>query len=1075
MNFYLQQWKDSLKEQLPGWQVRMKAAGFNSVYYLIAASAFVPVVQSVHSGDWGALAVLGSAVGTNLLANMVQNLKDKTDVEVAQALQAEVEKTPEIKAELDALLEKLEALQQARQALPEENKRWFEETIQRELAELNSTVTYTATLVGDGAIAQGEGAKAVGKGGVLIGGHATGNTIVTGNGNVVNVTPDPEAEKRRKAREAYLTRLIRSCLTLPLAALGGEESAESDVTLDKVYIDLNTTETRKKEKGDREQEESTELLKWFRSEKANLVPALESASQHPRLALLGDPGAGKSTFVKKVLAWQASACLGKAKPLPGFGPGLLPVLVILRELAPHLAHLDVDQLPAKKREEQLVSAVWQQIKIDLGGECTDFLKGMQEALQSGQCLLVLDGLDEVPQDLRGRVRQAVDALLKRYDVQRIIVTCRVRSYVNDAVLPQFTSRTLAPFDEDQIKSFVQAWYNTQRDLGRFNESQAKDRTTDLARAATQPDLEELSGNPMLLTTMAIIHQKEVGLPKERVRLYHLAVEVLLQRWQKHKVGDDALAVFLKDDLKVRAVMESLAYAAHRASVESGGTGSLLRKDAIELLDEAENLGNLQLAGEFLDYVDQRAGLLVGSGGDLCKPTEYNFPHRTFQEYLAGAYLAGQRDRVRTFFDHAGQGDGWDLAAQLAFEELLYNRRAANEVLDLAYSLGAEYKPGEQTERALLWAGQIAALVGRETIERDSSPVGGKAYLDKLRPGLVKELGGSLANVERAEAGRALGKLGDMRPEIATLEGMQFCYVPAGKFIMGSQEREGSSDEQPQHEVELPVYWMGRYPVTNAQYAAFVQAGGYQNPDYWPEARKENVWKDDAIKGLFDDESRTSAVNFGQPFNLENHPMVGITWYEMLAYTRWLTETWQRTHILPEDWQVLLPSEAEWEKAARGGLQVPHKPVLRSAVQKEQSWHVDAYSLKMVINPDPRRKYPWMQEFTQGYANCDSAGIGSTSALGCFPKNSSPYGVVEMSGNVWEWTRTIGDDTKYKYLYRLDDGREDLHQEGVQRVLRGGAFSDDADFLRCAYRRRDDPGCWYYYFGFRVMVSPVFSK
>lgn len=1068
MNFNIQEWKARVKEHLPGWQARMKDAGFNSVYYLIAATSFIPIVQAAQSGNMSEVLALGAllsgAVGGNLLANMVQNIKDKSDVEVAQALQAEVEKTPEIKAELDALLEKLDALQRAEQVLPEENKRWFEETIQRELAELNSSVTYTATLIGDGAIAQGEGAKAVGKGGVMIGGNATGNTIVTGNGNRVNVAPNPEAEKRRKAREAYLNRLSRACLTLPLAALGGEPSAESDVTLDKVYIDLNTTEPRKNEEEAREQEESTELSTWFRSEKANLVPALESASQHPRLALLGDPGAGKSTFVKKVLAWQASACLGKVEPPSGFSVNLLPVLVILRELAPRLAHLDLDKLPAKKREEQLVGAVWQQIKADLGGECTDFLKGMQEALQSGQCLLVLDGLDEVPQDLRARVRQAVDALLKRYDVQRIIVTCRVRSYVNDAVLPQFTSRTLAPFDEHQIQSFVQAWYNTQRDLGRFNETQAKDRADDLARAATQPDLEELSGNPMLLTTMAIIHQKEVGLPKERVRLYHLAVEVLLQRWQKHKVGDDDLAIFLKDDLKVRAVMESLAYAAHRASVKSNGTGSLLRKDAIELLDKAENLGNLQLAGAFLDYVDQRAGLLVGSGGDLCKPTEYNFPHRTFQEYLAGSYLAGQRDRVRTVFDHAGQGDGWDLAAQLAFEELFYNRRAANELLDLAYQLGAEYKPGEKTERALLWAGQIAALVGRETIERDSgSPAGGQAYLDKLRPGLVKVMGGSLANVERAEAGRALGKLGDPRPEITTVEGMQFCYVPAGKFIMG--------DDKNENEVELSAYWIGRYPVTNAQYFEFVKAEGYQNPEYWPEARKENVWSNGKVKGPLDNEPRTSSVNFGYPFHLENHPVVGITWYEMLAFTRWLTETWQERDILPKDWLALLPSEAEWEKAARGGVKMLQKPLIRSAVEKRENsgWRVDD-DLRRVVNPDPRRKYPWMKEFTLGYDNCDSAGIGSTSAMGCFPKNVSPYGVVELSGNVWEWTRSIYKD----YPYRADDGREDLKSKS-RRVLRGGAYFDFGDFLRCAFRYRRNPNLRYNFFGFRVMVSPFSSK
>jgi formylglycine-generating enzyme required for sulfatase activity len=526
--------------------------------------------------------------------------------------------------------------------------------------------------------------------------------------------------------------------------------------------------------------------------------------------------------------------------------------------------------------------------------------------------------------------------------------------------------------------------------------------------------------------MAIIHQKEVGLPKERVRLYHLAVEVLLQRWQKHKVGDDDLAVFLKDDLKVRAVMESLAYAAHRASVKSGGTGSLLRKDAIELLEKPEIMGDLQLAGAFLDYVDQRAGLLVGSGGDLCKPTEYNFPHRTFQEYLAGAYLAGQRDRVRTFFDHAGQGDAWDLAAQLAFDELLYNRRAANELLDLAYSLGAEYKPGEQTERALLWAGQIAALVGKETIRRDSgSPVGGEAYLDRLRSGLVKVLEGSLKPYERADAGKSLCVLGDPRFDyqhwyLPIEENFGFIHIPAGKFIMG---RNNIDRESREHMIDLPYdYWLAKYPVTVAQYQTFVEDSGYRTKG------------GDGHRGLL------------------NYPAVGLTWYDALAYCDWLSKRLiefsrkSRVHLdkfwlgLNESkFQVTLPSEVEWEKAACG---------IESTT------------------------YPWGNKSNPNKANYKETGIGCTSTVGIFPDGKSPYGIWDMSGNVWEWTRTIYDKEKFPYPYRISDGRESMGDKKSSRILRGGAFEDTALYLRCAYRYRLWPGYGSSTSGFRVVITPI---
>lgn len=202
---------------------------------------------------------------------------------------------------------------------------------------------------------------------------------------------------------------------------------------------------------------------------------------------------------------------------------------------------------------------------DLAGlDASGFAEGLLDALNAKGCLLVFDGLDEVPQDLRGLVREAVTATVARYAPPRILVTCRVRSYVNEAVLPGFDSFTLSPFDEDQIGTFAHAWYDAQKELGRVDAVRAELKATDLARAALTPDLRELASNPMLLTSMALIQQQEVGLPKARVRLYSKAVDLLLYRWQKEKVGQDALSAFVRDDRRLRQVMERLAYEAHLA-------------------------------------------------------------------------------------------------------------------------------------------------------------------------------------------------------------------------------------------------------------------------------------------------------------------------------------------------------------------------------------------------------------------------------------------------------------------------------------------------------------------------------
>ncbi len=1069
MAFNFDQWKASTKQKLQGWKERMEYAGINSAYYFLAGISLLPVVQAVHGGDWSGLAVLGaslgSAVSTNLLANIVQKSKDKSDAEVALILESEVKAMPELKAELDAMLEKLEALQEAEKALAETDKAWFVNTIQQELKKISSAIKYEAVNIGSGAIAQGLGAKAVGAGGVMIGGNVNGNVVIGNKNRVVQsgtyiekqvfespTKADPEVEKRRRALEKYLNRLSRVCLSLPLAALGGGDGDESDITLDKVYIELNTTQNHEhiEETSEWEKKSGVEGL-VRRPEKDKPITALESVAEHKRLALLGDPGAGKSTFVKNLLAWQAGAHLRKLSFPPGIETSLIPALIILRDMAPRLARLDVDSLPAHQRDEKLAQTVWEQIQNDLGEECADFCDGLREALQSGHCLLVLDGLDEVPHDLRVRVRQAVDALFKQYHLQRVIITCRVRSYVGDSVLPNFTSRTLAAFNKEQIGNFIEHWYNTQRELGKFNEEQARARMDDLSQAALEEDMRELSSNPMLLTTMAIIHQREVGLPRERVRLYHLAVEVLLRRWQKHKAGDAALAEFLKNDLKLRAVMETLAYQAHRASTEKSGTGTLLRKDALDLLEQDEHLGDVKLAADFLDYVDQRAGLLVGYGGELTKPTSYSFPHRTFQEYLAGSYLAGKRDRVRTFYEHAAEGDSWDLAAQLAFEELYYNRRGENELLDLAYQLDTPNAYGSQNERSRLWAGQIIALVGREIAERDTHPNGGKNYINRLLPGLVDILGGNaLPALERAEAGRALAKLGDPRAEVMSVEEIQFCHVPAGKFLMG--------EEMEQHSLELSEFWMSKYPVTNAQFNQFMEADGYADARFWAEAQKEKIWNAGKFKGGYDSEFRTAPTKYSEPYNYSNHPVVGITWYEALAFTRWLDEQarkfsqdrfkkdeagsseksfWQG--LAENQLHITLPSEAEWEKAARS---------------------------------TDGRTYPWGAEADPDRANYEDSGIDTTSAVGCFPSGASPYGLQDMSGNVWEWTRSLYGEYPYPKEGRGKSDRENLSVKSDQgRVLRGGSYYNEAGDVRFAYRDGFDPDLTELSVGFRVVVSP----
>lgn len=339
---------------------------------------------------------------------------------------------------------------------------------------------------------------------------------------------------------------------------------------------------------------------------------------------------------------------------------------------------------------------------------------------------------------------------------------------------------------------------------------------------------------------------------------------------------------------------------------------------------------------------------------------------------------------------------------------------------------------------------------------------------------------------RAAAGRVLAQrnLGDPRPEVMTIEGMQFCYVPAGKFVMGSDDEPPQYTEcRPQHENDLPDgYWIGRYLVTNAQFQPFVAAGGYGQERFWPEAQQHDRWQAGKIRRYYPyydenqeikwrDEWGEAPANFGEPYNLPNHPVVGVTWYEALAFTRWLSEQLQVKHGLP-GWAVRLPTEAEWEKAARGGLKFPEKYVIKTLSTLTANLAIERW----LDNPAPARRYPWGDAITPNHANYNQTAIQSTSAVGLFPGGVSPYGLEDLSGNVWEWTSSLwgsqAEAPDFAYPYRPEDGREALDAPPtVARILRGGSYIQDETYGRCAVRGRLSPHLRLRDCGLRLVCVP----
>ncbi|MDA0840670.1 MAG: SUMF1/EgtB/PvdO family nonheme iron enzyme [Planctomycetota bacterium] len=243
------------------------------------------------------------------------------------------------------------------------------------------------------------------------------------------------------------------------------------------------------------------------------------------------------------------------------------------------------------------------------------------------------------------------------------------------------------------------------------------------------------------------------------------------------------------------------------------------------------------------------------------------------------------------------------------------------------------------------------------------------------------------------------------------------------------------------------YWIGRFPITNAPFDLFARASG----------NERRSW------------------GYGEPFDLPNHPVVGVTWYECLAFSRWLTDEWREKHGLSGDWAFRLPTEPEWEKAARGGIEIPGNNPIRNASQVALLMSPgDLADCEPFANPNRTRTYPWGHSPTEDalsseLLNYGETQIGSTNAVGVFPRGKSVYGCEEMSGGVWEWTRNKFAD----YEYNPTDGREEIDEKMDSRVFRGGSFASRVS-VRCASRYWFAPGYRVDFIGFRLCLSPISS-
>ncbi|MCD4673503.1 MAG: SUMF1/EgtB/PvdO family nonheme iron enzyme [Anaerolineaceae bacterium] len=760
-------------------------------------------------------------------------------------------------------------------------------------------------------------------------------------------------------------------------------------------------------------------------EQKRLTDIAEAMHSHPAFVILGEPGSGKTTTQQKVAFDEARRVLeGEQRRIPLF------VRLSQQGAQDPYAFLQTE---------------WER-RTDIS---------FAEALAAGQILILADGINEIPREqMNERLKAWRIFELEHRGANQLIFSGRRMDYDNQLNLPRVL---VEPLDDERITTFLQRHH-----------AEGMQELLDDPRSR----LREMAGNPLNLFVLTMVFHKagkNLQLLSNRGRLFEAFTFYLLnneQNWHPDRLSVDA---------KV-SLLSGLAFAMQQ---QGQGTTFALA-DANRALPD-----NVLVMGEAVP-VERMKFFRFGRGADVLDPAvrpDVHFYHHLLQEYFAARELLRRFNsgedlsalwQAPRFVDEdgmeeAGLGEwdplpepptsGWEVTIILAAglsrspEKLIDAVRGVNPIL---------------AGRCLDEAGLAVTTSGEE-----NNPL--KAVREDIRADLLADLYDPHCHLRaRLLSGTVLGRIGDPRFKPETINGVQVILptlvdVPGGEYRIGSPqgEAEAYDDEHPPTPVTLPAFQIGKWPVTNAGYACFMDAGGYQTEAYWQTdlarcwlAGEEvtggqfqtwlNVWKwlqslgdvrqalessgnytpqqidfYEHVAGLTGEElkaelgeslaekSRTQPAFWRDvQYNTPSQPVVGITWFEARAYCAWLAA------LTGKPWR--LPTEAEWEAAARG---LPRR--------------------------GKSRKYPWGEEWDPVRANTLEGRVMRPSPVGAFAAagGAGPFKAEDQAGNVWEWTSSL-------YLpYPYDPVKSEQPEAEGERVLRGGSWDDDRWAARCASRIR----------------------
>ncbi len=801
----------------------------------------------------------------------------------------------------------------------------------------------------------------------------------------------------------------------------------------------------------------------------NLLNKLVEKKGFRCMVVLGKPGSGKTTLLKYIAYYYAS------QRQEEIDSRLLPKTPFYSRLKDLLPYLD-----SSNEKKDLCDV------IEANETYTHYNNNLKKWLCDGESIILLDGFDEVA-NIRRRIHvaKAIDHWIKKYPNTHFVVSSRVFGY-DSQYAPENISFTVEidELNKNQQAKFLQRWFGqVHKESIRLNRNpnwKPEMIATQLEKQINSNNnvhLHDLAKNPLLLSIIALIQlaqledskDADTPLPESRALLFKMGVDLFIGtgNWDEAREAYDCpISEDHYRNILIQAawLLQLQQSGTHEGDVRPEKNLNVDQTFLIEQLSQVLPDMSAQLINNCLKHSHERTLLLVEQSHN-----NWGFQHKIFQEYLcAQAIVQNMQAKAQILIDHMGE-DHWRLVYDLLLEQLQQAslRQKLNNFIH-SISLRLENDSNLAT-RAWYW---LLALHDKEQVDyypeaerenlqkiawlalgssKDSTGLGkfhnfaarGLAslsitettYQQRLQaltnnhlqlihhlillPELLSQRSESLVSCLQSyltgpystiiKSAAALSLQRYSMPLSNEWDRYLFAPIIAGKFYRGLQRYKVDSDDSwysnaiDGNKYYLDAFELARYPVTYAQYAIYINATQQQSPKDWTDNEYPN--------------------------GMGNHPLVNINWHQTLTYIKWLNEK-------HPDFHYFLPSEAQWERAARG---------LANADGEEN-----------------RRRYPWGNKYLTKNCNIMNTDLEYTVAVGCFPFDASTEGILNMSGNVWEWCSDSYDDDYYSLGKVEKNGKKSKY-----KILRGGSFRSDDRCAHCSYRGSHPSSSFNINIGFRV--------